>query len=58
MTFELIFVDFKDAIQNGFKTGETLGFEFLMLSFFKSVSKITSKRTACHKSCIRESVNR
>ena len=36
MTFELIFVDFKDAIQNGFKTGETLGFEFLMLSFFLS----------------------
>lgn len=34
MTFELIFVDFKDAIQNDFKTGETLGFEFLMLSVF------------------------
>ena len=32
MAFELTFVGIKDAIQNGLKTVEVLGFEFLMLS--------------------------
>ncbi len=36
MAFELTFVGIKDAIQNGLKTVEVLGFEFLMLSVFFS----------------------